>query len=84
MTIQRCEGCDEPEFMCCCSKEFVGQVVSEVYHKGMFVGGKQTVQACFYMVIRPTVIISKRAFILRSPYRHELAGKATESAVASR
>ena len=39
--VKRCEGCDEPEFMCCCSKEFVGKIITEVYHRGVFVDRKQ-------------------------------------------
>ena len=70
MTVKRCEGCDEPEFMCCCSKEFVGQEVSEVYHRGVFVGGKQVVREAFYLSVKITVVIGCKAFLMVSPYRH--------------
>ena len=70
MQSQRCEGCDEPEFMCCCSKEFVGQEVSEVYHRGVYVGGKQAVREAFYLSVKITVVIGCKAFLMVSPYRH--------------
>ena len=70
MTVKRCEGCDEPMFMCCCSKEFVGQEVAEVYHRGVFVGGKQSVQSAYFLSVLPTVVIGRKAFLMVPPYRH--------------
>ena len=68
--MKRCEGCDEPEFMCCCSKEFEGSEVTEVHHRGVFVGGKQTVRGAFFLAIRTTIIVGGKAFLLVSPDRH--------------
>ena len=70
MTVKRCEGCDEPMFMCCCSKEFVGQEVSEVYHRGVFVGGKQAVQSAYLLSVLPTVVIGRKAYTMACPDRH--------------
>jgi hypothetical protein len=66
----RCPECDEPEFMCCCSKEFQGKVVSEVYHRGTFVDGKQLHRQMATLSFLPTIIIGRKAFSLKSPDRH--------------
>lgn len=70
MQTKRCEGCDEPQFMCCCSKEFVGKEVTEVYHRGVFVDAKQLVRQMFTLQMLPTIIIGRKAFSLKSPDRH--------------
>ena len=68
--MKRCEGCDEPEFMCCCSKEFVGKEVSEVYHRGLTIDGKELRSQLFTLSFLPTIVIGRKAFTLKSPDRH--------------
>lgn len=71
---KRCEGCDEPDFMCCCSKEFVGKQVSEAYHHGTLIDGKELKRQMFSLSIKPTIIINRRAFVLQCPDRHAIWG----------
>lgn len=82
MNTKRCMGCDEPEFMCCCSTEFQGEEVVEIYHQGVFTGGKQVLQVIFKLAILPTVIINKLAFSMRCPDRYFMTngGNALEGA----
>ena len=70
MKSNRCEGCDEPQFMCCCSKEFVGKEVTEAYHRGLLIDGKKLVRQMFFLSLLPTIIIGRKAFTLKSPDRH--------------
>ena len=73
--MKRCLGCDEPIFMCSCNvldTSFVGEIATECYHRGTYVGGKQAPYFHVPWPFKPTIIFNHQAFILRSPYRHEL------------
>lgn len=72
--VKRCEGCDEPEFMCVCSKEFQGKTVTHIYHRGEHLDGQQAKRNSYLLPLRPTVIINHICSILRSPFRHEVLG----------
>jgi hypothetical protein len=66
----RCPECEEPEFMCECAKNFQGKVVELVYHRGLTIDGKELHRQLFTLSLRPTIIIGRKAFSLKSPDRH--------------
>jgi hypothetical protein len=68
--VTRCPECDEPDFMCECAKNFQGAIVTEVYHRGLFVDGKQLERQLFRLSLLPTIIIGMKAFTLICPDRH--------------
>ena len=73
MMSQRCSGCDEPQFMCECNKHhknYKGEVVRAIYHRGVFIGEKELRRQMFFLACRPTIIIGRVAFLLVSPDRH--------------
>jgi hypothetical protein len=68
--VKRCEGCDEPEFMCECAKNFQGKRIESVYHKGITIDGQELRHQLYFLRFLPTVIIGKKAFNLICPDRH--------------
>ena len=73
MMSQRCEGCDEPQFMCECNKHhanYKGAVVVDVYHRGTLFDGKQLVRQMFTLRMLPTIVIGRFAFTMQCPDRH--------------
>jgi len=73
MMNQRCEGCDEPQFMCECNKhhaDFVGEEVVERYHHGKFIGKNELVRQMFTLRMLPTIVIGRFAFTMQCPDRH--------------
>jgi len=69
--VSRCPECEEPKFMCACAQNFQGEIVKEIYHHANHRNGLET----YHLPLRPTIVINRRALLVRSPFRHEWQSK---------